>query len=124
MELSELQGKIVKVNVPVKGQLFSMDLKICRVKARSILFIEVIKSERKNIFRKVSIKMLDFFDEFSVTFKNGASFEKWESGWDLIGTATSRYSKPYFNNHSKGWSSNAPQYRSTTNNSVSGFPMV
>jgi len=124
MELSELEGKIVKVNVPVKGKMFSMDLKVCRVKARSILFIESIKAERKNIFRKVSKKMLDSFDEFNINLKPNSSFEKWESSWDSIGTTTPRYSRPYFNNHSRGWSSNAPQYRSTTNNSVSGFPMV
>jgi hypothetical protein len=58
MELSELQGKIVKVVVPVKGKSFSMNLKVCRVKARSVLFIEVIKPERKNIFRKENVRFV------------------------------------------------------------------
>jgi hypothetical protein len=127
MELSELQGKIVQVVIPVKGVLFSMNLKVCRVKVRSLLFIEVIKPERKNVFRKVSMKMLDSFDESTITFKEGTVVEKFESSWDSIGqpspmVANSFGSRP-FSNHSKGWSSNAPQYRSTTNSAV-GFPMV
>ena len=85
MELSELQGKIVKVVVPVKGKSFSMNLKVCRVKARSVLFIEVIKPERKNIFRKASMKMLDSFNESTITFKDNTLLDKWESSWDAIG---------------------------------------
>lgn len=123
MELSELQGKIVKVVIPVKGVMFSMNLKVCRVKVRSILFIEVVKSERKNVFRKVSMKMLDSFDESTITFKEGTVVEKFESSWDSIGTTPVRmsyYGNRPFSNHSKGW---APQLPSTTNSAV-GFPMV
>jgi hypothetical protein len=124
MELSELQGKIVKVVIPVKGVSFSMDLKVCRVKARSVLFIEVIKSERKNVFRKVFMKMLDSFDESTITFKEGADVIKWESSWDSVGQFSPMTIKNYgnrpFSNHSKGW---APQLPSTTN-SRAGFPMI
>ena len=123
MELSELQGKIVKVVIPVKGVSFSMNLKVCRVKARSVLFIEVIKPERKNVFRKVSMKMLDSFDESTITFKEGTVVEKFESSWDAINTNPvnrSPYTKQHFSNHSRGW---APKLPSTTNSSA-GFPMV
>jgi hypothetical protein len=123
MELSELQGKIVKVVVPVKGKSFSMNLKVCRVKARSVLFIEVIKPERKNIFRKASMKMLDSFNQSTITFKDSTLFDKWESSWDAIGTVTpggNTYGQKHFSNHSKGW---APKLPSTTNSRV-GFPMV
>lgn len=123
MELSELQGKIVKVVIPVKGVMFSMNLKVCRVKVRSILFIEVIKPERKNVFRKVSMKMLDSFDESTITFKEGTVVEKFESSWDSINTnpvKMSPYTRQHFSNHSRGW---APRLPSTTNSAV-GFPMV
>jgi len=123
MELSELQGKVVKVVVPVKGKSFSMNLKVCRVKARSVLFIEVIKPERKNIFRKASMKMLDSFNESTITFKDSTLLDKWESSWDAIGTVTpggNTYGKKHFSNHSRGW---APRLPSTTNSSA-GFPMV
>lgn len=120
MELSELQGKIVKVVVPVKGKSFSMNLKVCRVKARSVLFIEVIKPERKNIFRKASMKMLDSFNESTITFKDNTLLDKWESSWDAIGQLTPSYSRQVFSKHSRGW---APKLPSTTNSSA-GFPMV
>lgn len=124
MELSELEGKVVTVVIPVNGNPFSMNLKVCRVKVRSVLFIEVNKSERKNIFRKAPMKMLNFFNGSSITFKEGTTLTKWESSWDTIGSPTFGYTpRPFYSNHSKGWSSNAPQYRRTTNSSA-GFPMV
>jgi hypothetical protein len=125
MELSELQGKIVKVVVPVKGKSFSMNLKVCRVKARSVLFIEVIKPERKNIFRKASMKMLDSFNQSTITFKDSTLLDKWESSWDAIGqfspsVVKNNYPRRHFSKHSSGW---APKLPSTTNSSA-GFPMV
>jgi hypothetical protein len=125
MELSELQGKIVKVVVPVKGKSFSMNLKVCRVKARSVLFIEVIKPERKNIFRKASMKMLDSFNQSTITFKDSTLLDKWESSWDAIGqfspsVVKNNYPRQHFSKHSSGW---APKLPSTTNSRV-GFPMV
>lgn len=141
MELSELQGKIVKVVVPVKGKSFSMNLKVCRVKARSVLFIEVIKPERKNIFRKASMKMLDSFNQSTITFKDSTLLDKWESSWDAIGTVTpgsKTYGQKHFSNHSKGWAPTIkrpmgssidalaanPPWKKSTTNSAAGFPMV
>lgn len=125
MELSELQGKIVKVVVPVKGKSFSMNLKVCRVKVRSILFIETNKPERKNIFRKASIKMLDKFDESTIIFKDSTLLDKWESSWDSIGqfspsVVKNNYPHRAFSKHSKGW---APKLPSITNVSA-GFSMA
>ena len=129
MELQNLQSKVVAVTIPVNGKDYTMNLKVCRVKARSILFIEINREERKNIFRQAPMKMLVGFTEDTITFKDGTQLKKWESGWDTIGqpspAVASRGSfRPMYSNRSKGWSSNAPQYRSTTNNPVSGFPMV
>jgi len=82
--LDGLQGEIVKVTIPVKGTDFSMDLKVCKVKVRSVLFIEVDRTNRKNIFRKVPMKFLDSYDSVSIKFKEGTQIDKWESSWDSI----------------------------------------
>ena len=143
MELQNLQSKVVAVTIPVNGKDYTMNLKVCRVKARSVLFIEVNREERKNIFRQAPMKMLAGFTEDTITFKEGTQLKKWESGWDTIGqpspAVASRGSfRPVYSNHSKGWAPTikAPMgssmdalavsvsTRSTTNNPVSGFPMV
>ena len=94
--LDALQGEIVKVTIPVKGTDFSMDLKVCKVKVRSVLFIEVDRTNRKNIFRKVPMKFLDSYDSVSIKFKEGTQIDKWESSWDSIGAGQISYS--YINN--------------------------
>ena len=80
MELQNLQSKVVAVTIPVNGKDYTMNLKVCRVKARSILFIEVNREERKNIFRQAPMKMLAGFTEDTITFKEGTQLKKWESG--------------------------------------------
>ena len=85
MELQSLEGKVVAVTIPVNGKDYTMNLKVCRVKARSLLFIEVNREERKNIFRKAPVKMVAGFTEDSITFKEKTQLKKWESGWDSIG---------------------------------------
>jgi len=134
--MENLVGQIVEVIVSKNGKVASKNLKVCKVNSRSILFIEVDKVNRKNTFRKFKVKNVEKVG----TKTDGGAFvliedaimpDKWESSWDSIGQPTqqirgrglaSHYSR-HFSNHSKGWSSNAPQYRSTTNSAV-GFPMV
>ena len=114
MELQSLEGKVVAVTIPVNGKDYTMNLKVCRVKVRSVLFIEINREERKNIFRKAPTKMVAGFTEDSITFKEKTELKKWESGWDNIGKVSSmvaaNYGRRAFSNHSKGWSSSAPQY--------------
>ncbi len=50
---SFVKGLIVDVEVSVNGKTDTKQLKLCTVKAQSILFMEVDKVNRKNIFRKV-----------------------------------------------------------------------
>ena len=133
--MENLVGQIVEVIVSKNGKVASKNLKVCKVNSRSILFIEVDKINRKNTFRKFKVKNVEKVD----TKTDGGTFvliedaimpDKWESSWDSIGQPTqqirgrglaSQFSK-HFSNHSKGWSANAPQYRSTTY--TNGFPMV
>jgi hypothetical protein len=130
MDIQNLVGKVVEVIVSKNGKLGSKELKVCKANTRSILFIEVDRVNRVNTFRKTSVKNIDKFGEMGfgklfVQLKDGVLLNqnKWESHWDSIGSHSPMVQK-HFSNHSKGWSSNAPQYRSTTNNPVSGFPMV
>ena len=139
--MENLTGQIVEIIVSKNGKVGSKNIKVCKVKARSVLFIEVDKQNRKNIFWKVDVKNIEKVGEKTtgqpfILMVDGylLSENKWESPWDSIGTATpggNTFGQKHFSNHSKGW---APQYtarlkansqfRSTTNNPVSGFPMV
>ncbi len=128
---SFVKGLIVDVEVSVNGKADTKQLKVCTVKAQSILFMEVDKVNRKNIFRKVKRRdVIEFRPTAicSIKIRENVLPTKWESSWDSIGQPSQMNVNqriiPHFSNHSKGWSSNAPQYRSTTNNPVSGFPMV
>jgi hypothetical protein len=116
--MENLIGQMVHVVVTKDGKSGTKILKVCKVKARSVLFIEVDRENRKNIFRKVAKKditpigMIGDFQCFSI--KEGVLPEKWESAWDSMGQPSpmslNNRIKPQFSNHSKGWSSNAPQY--------------
>ena len=132
--MENLIGQMVHVVVSKGGKSATKFLKVCKVKARSVLFIEVDKENRKNIFRKVKTKDITpmglIEDSPAFFIKDGVLPDKWESAWDAIGSFSpsvksygrfAQAAKP-FSNHSKGWSSNAPQYRSTTY--TNGFPMV
>jgi len=135
VELPEsfVKGLIVDVEVSVNGKVDTKQLKVCTVKAQSILFMEVDKVNRKNIFRKVKRRDIIEFRPTaicSIKVREGVLPDRWESGWDSIGQPThtvqirgrglaSQYTK-HFSNHSKGW---APKLPSTTN-SAAGFPMV
>ena len=147
IDMENLIGQMVHVVVSKGGKSATKFLKVCKVKARSVLFIEVDKENRKNIFRKVKtsditpIGLIGESPAFSI--KEGVLPDKWESLWDAIGTnpiphyARPQGARPHYSNHSKGWAATikAPMgssmdalavsvsTRSTTNSSA-GFPMV
>lgn len=124
---SFVKGLICKVHVSVNGKSGTKELKVCSVKTRSVLFIEVDRKNRKNIFRKVNRKDIIEFRPTAICeikVRDGVLPDKWESEWDSIGQLSpmsfNNRIKPHFSNHSKGW---APTLPSTTNSSA-GFPMV
>ena len=124
---SFVKGLICKVHVSINGKCGTKELKVCSVKTRSVIFIEVDKENRQNIFRKVNRKDIVEFRPTAICeikVRDGVLPDKWESGWDSIGQLSpmsfNNRIKPHFSNHSKGW---APTLPSTTNSSA-GFPMV
>ena len=125
--MENLIGQIVEVMVSKNGKSASKYLKVCKVKARSILFIEVDKENRKNIFRKFNRKDIESIGPsmgnngiHCLIIKDSILPDKWESSWDDIGSnPTPSYARPFYSRRSQGWASN----RSTTNSSA-GFPMV
>ena len=133
--MENLTGQIVEVIVSKNGKIGTKNIKVCKVKARSVLFIEVDKPNRKNIFWKVDKKFIEKVGEKTtgepfMIMVDGylLSDNKWESPWDSIGQPTpmgmNQRLTPHFSNHSNGWAPKLPPVRSTTNNPVSGFPMV
>jgi len=140
--MENLIGQMVNVCVSKGGKTATKLLKVCKVKARSVLFIEVDKENRKNTFRKVKIKDITSQgvanDIPYMYIKDGVLPDKWESSWDAIGTnPTPSYARPYYSNHSKGWSATIRPARGSsmdalavsvstrsTTNSAAGFPMV
>lgn len=118
MELKDLYGQVVKVIVPVKHTEFSMNLKVTRVNTRTVTFMEVVRAERKNVFRKVGVKKIDTITETEIRLKEGATFEKSESSWDSIGTFSNGHAGYSYRNRMR------TQYRNSTTNSYVGFPMV
>ncbi len=144
------KGLIVNVNVSKDGKKSSKQLKVCSVKTRSVLFIEVDKENRKNIFRKVNRKDVVEFRPFAIceiTVRDGVLPDKWESAWDAIGQPSNsvqsygrfaQAARPHYSNHSKGWAPTIkrpmgssidalaanPPWKKSTTNSAAGFPMV
>ncbi len=123
------QGSFIDVVVDYKGKKATKNLKVCRVKARSVLFIEVDKPNRKNIFRKVDKADVVLLTNKELHVAKDLLPVKWESEWDSIGSFSSsvrsygrfaQAAKPFYSKHSQGW---APKLPSTTNSAV-GFPMV
>ena len=105
LNFDDLAGKMVGVVVSVGTKSDTKNLKVCKVKARSLLFIEVDRVNRKNIFRKVAVKDVDglagnpLTETPMISIKNGVIPTKWESDWDSIGTL------------SPSVANNIPQYR-------------
>jgi hypothetical protein len=129
--MENLIGQMVHVVVSKDGKKGTKFLKVCKVKARSVLFIEVDKENRKNIFRKVAKKDINpmgiIGDSQSFYITEGVLPEKWESEWDAIGSISrmaagsfAYTSRPTYSNHSKGWAHRLP----STTNSSAGFPMI
>jgi hypothetical protein len=141
--MENLIGQMVHVVVSKGGKSATKFLKVCKVKARSVLFIEVDKENRKNIFRKVKTKDITpmglIEDSPAFFIKDGVLPDKWESSWDAIGSYSPSVQKygNFYSNRSKGW---APVIRTpkgyshdllavsvsnrSTTNSAAGFPMV
>jgi hypothetical protein len=129
--MENLIGQMVNVCVAKDGKTATKLLKVCKVKARSVLFIEVDKENRINTFRKFNKKDITsqgtIGDTPYIYIKEGILPDKWESSWDAIGN-TSRMAagsfaytpRPTYSNHSKGWSHRLP----STTNSSAGFPIV
>jgi hypothetical protein len=115
--MENFTGQIVNVLVSKDGKTGSKPIKVCKVKVHSVLFIEVDKPNRKNIFWKLDKKNIESFGDSDtgpfIKVKDGIllSDNKWESEWDSIGQPTpmslNNRIKPQYSNHSKGW---APQY--------------
>ncbi len=68
--MENLIGRMVNVVVGKDGKVASKILKVCKVKVRSVLFIEVDKVNRKNIFRKVSREDIAFVGMVESKFVN------------------------------------------------------
>jgi hypothetical protein len=129
-DMENLIGQMAHVVVSKDGKKGTKFLKVCKVKARSILFIEIDKQNRKNIFRKVAKKditpigLIGESPAFSI--KDGVLPEKWESSWDSMGSySPSVRSYGRFAQAARPSLTNYSNYMkpSTTNSSV-GFPMV
>ena len=118
-------GSFLDVMVSLNGKTKTRNLKVCKVKARSVLFIHVDKPNRVNTFFKIKYSDIeDYFNAIGLlVLKDDKIPDKWESAWDAIGSFSpmvGNYGKPFYNNRSKGW---APKLPSTTNSAV-GFQMV
>jgi hypothetical protein len=138
-DMENLIGQMVHVVVSKDGKKGTKILKVCKVKARSVLFIEVDRENRKNIFRKVSKKDINpmgmIGDSHCFYVKDGVLPEKWESSWDTMGQPSqmslNNRITPHYSNHSKGWAPSLPSLtnyssymKPSTTNSSAGFPMV
>ena len=128
--MENLIGQMVHVVVSKDGKSGTKILKVCKVKARSVLFIEVDKENRKNIFRKVANKDITstgmIGDSPFVYVKEGVIPEKWESSWDSMGSfSPSVRSYGRFANAARPSLTNYSSYmKPSTTNSSAGFPMV
>jgi hypothetical protein len=126
-DMENLIGQMVHVVVSKDGKSGTKILKVCKVKARSVLFIEVDKENRKNIFRKVANKDITstgmIGDSPFVYVKEGVIPEKWESSWDSMGSfspSVKSYGRMAY--ASKPGNHSQSLHRSTTY--TNGFPMV
>jgi hypothetical protein len=115
MSIEELVGHLVNVVVGKDGKVASKVLKVCKANTRSVLFIEVDKENRKNIFRKISVNDIAFrgiVDSVlvnphltSIYLKEGVLPTKWESEWDSIGknSPMTTHQIKHYSTRSNGW---------------------
>ena len=128
--MENLIGQMVHVVVSKDGKSGTKILKVCKVKARSVLFIEVDRENRKNIFRKVANKDITTMgmigDSPFVYIKEGVIPEKWESSWDSMGSfSPSVRSYGRFAQAARPSLTNYSSYmKPSTTNSAAGFPMA
>ena len=124
--MENLIGKMIHVVVSKNGKTATKLLKLCKVKARSVLFIEVDKENRKNIFRKVNRTDIVKFSPTAIcelTIRDGILPDRWESAWDSIGSPSpSVQSYGRFATAAKPGNHSQSLNRSTTY--TNGFPMV
>jgi len=116
--MENFTGQIVNVLVSKDGKIGSKPIKVCKVKVHSVLFIEVDKPNRKNIFWKLAKKNIESFGDSDtglfIKVKDGIllSDNKWESEWDSIGQLSPMSYQNrmaiHFSSRSKGW---APHFR-------------
>ena len=110
-------GQFIDLTVSLNGKIKTRNLKICKVKSRSVLFILVDKENRVNTFFKV--KYSDIKDYLPAVhllrMKDGTLPDKWESPWDNIGQPSqmslNNRIQPQYSNHSRGWASNGAHFR-------------
>jgi hypothetical protein len=121
------RGNMVNVIVSKNGKLGEKTLKVCKINSRTVLFIEVDKPNRKNIFRKIKVKDIaesgmDTNNVLTFIMKDGVllSENKWESAWDSISTNPVKMS-PYGRQSLTRYSS---YMKPSTTNSPAGFPIV
>lgn len=120
------KGLMCKVHVSLNGKKATKELKVCAVKARSVIFMEVDKVNRQNIFRKVDRSDITNFKPTAIceiTVIDGILPVKWESSWDSVSgfsNSVKSYGRMAYaakpGNHSQSLN------RSTTY--TNGFPMV
>ena len=115
-------GSFLDVTVSLNGKVKTRNLKICKVKPRSVLFIHVDKPNRVNTFFKIKYSDIEeYFNAIGLLIlKDGKIPDKWESAWDSISTnpvkmsSYGRQSLIKYSNYMKP----------STTNSPAGFPMV
>jgi hypothetical protein len=114
VELSDSfqKGTIVSVKVVIGDKTSTKTgLKITNLNKKTVTVMEVDKANRKNIFRKFLRTDIVQIEGFDLTLRKDVLPRKEESSWDSIGQPRYRVVTRSYSNHSKGWSSNAPQYR-------------
>ena len=121
-------GQFLDVTVSLNGKVKTRNLKVCRVKARSLLFINVDKENRLNTFFKVNYKDIqDYLPAVQLLkMKDGMLPDKWESSWDAIGSpSNSVQSYGRFAQSARPSLTNYSNYmKPSTTNSSAGFPIV
>ena len=80
--------KIAEVTISIGNKTKTKKWRVCKIKARSIIFMEIDKANRKNTFYKFDKKTLETFLDNETKplfiFKNGVIPTRWESSWDSI----------------------------------------
>ena len=108
-------NQLIDVTVSLNGKVKTRNLKLCRVKARSVLLISIDKEARINTFFKIKYSDISEYDNITalLRLKDGNLPEKWESSWDAISVNPVKMS-PWvknhgtFSKHSSGWAPKLP----------------